>query len=294
MKRVTLTALLLLATAPAAPLTARGALAETVLAGHPVTAGLAQALTQGTGVAVEAVVPPAIPMGRQLSFLGGRGEAKFAEAARKADAVLTLRSVWTDDPLYPLARRANIRLVEIDAARPVDGALPGIALREGAAFPWLGVANAGRMADILAADLRRLYPASAPAIDANLATVKRGLLALSAQTARSFAALPDPSVAALSDRFAMLAADFGLDLRRVWTHDDRDWTPERLAELTAFLKAERIPAVLHHRQPAPEIARAVADGGARLVVLDSLESGPPAAIDAALARIAEQVEAGLR
>ncbi|MFP5513736.1 MAG: metal ABC transporter substrate-binding protein [Alphaproteobacteria bacterium] len=290
MRRITLAALLLLATAPVA----QTAGAETLLAGHPVTAGLARALTRGTAVEVEAVVPPAIPMGRQHSFLSGRGEARFAEAARKADAVLTLRSVWAEDPLYPLARRANIRLVEIDAARPVDGALPGIALRDGAAFPWLGVANAGRMADILAADLRRLYPAAATAIDANLATVKRGLLALSSQTAQSFAALPDPSVAALSDRFAMLAADFGLDLRKVWTRDDRDWTPERLAELTAFLRAERIPAVLHHRQPAPEIAQAVADGGARLIVLDSLESGPPAAIDAALAKIAEQLEAGLR
>ncbi len=286
MRRVTLAALLLLATVP-------GVSAETVLAGHPVTAGLAQALTRGTPVTVEAVVPPTIPMGRQHSFLGGRGEARFVEAARKADAVLTLRSVWAEDPLYPLARRANIRLVEIDAARPVDGALPGIALREGAAFPWLGIANAGRMADILAADLRRLYPASAAAIDANLATVKRGLLTLSSKAARTFAAVPDPSVAALSDRFAMLAADLGLDLRKVWTRDDRDWTPERLAELTAVLKAEGIPVVLHHRQPAPEIVQAVTDGGARLIVLDSLESGPPAAIDIALARIAEQLEAGL-
>lgn len=287
MKRVTLAALLLLSTAA-------GASAETVLAGHPVTAGLAQALTKGTPVVVEAVVPPAIPMGRQHAYLSGRGEAKLAEAARKADAVLTLRSAWVEDPLYPLARRANIRLVEIDAARPVDGALPGIAVSGGAAFPWLGIANAGRMADILAADLRRLYPGSATAIDANLAALKRGLLTVSSRSAQAFAALPDPSAAALSDRFATLAADLGLDLRRVWTRDDRDWTPERLAELTATLKAEAIPVVLHHRPPAPEIVQAVADGGARLIVLDSLESGPPAAMDTALGHMAEQVEAGLR
>lgn len=114
-------------------------------------------------------------------------------------------------------------------------------------------------------------------------------------------ALPIPSggaiilaAAVLSDRFATLAADLGLDLRRVWTSDDRDWTPDRLAELTATLKAEAIPVVLHHRQPAPEIVRAVTDGGARLVVLDSLENGPPVEMDMALSRIAEQVEAGLR
>lgn len=291
MRRFAITALLLLA--PALP-GSGAAWAQTILAGHPVTAGIAQALTQGTPLTVEKIVPDAIPMGRQHALLTGRGEAKLAEAAKRADSVLTLRSVWVDDPVYPLARRHNIRLVEIDAARPVDGALPGIALREGAAFPWLGVANAGRMADILAADLRRLYPAAAPAIDGNLATLKRALLALSSRAVRDFAGLPDPSVAALSDRFALLAADLGLDLRKVWTRDDRDWTPDRLAELTAVLTAERIPAVLHHRQPAPEIVQAVTAGGARLIVLDSLESGPPAAMDTALERMVERLEAGLR
>ncbi|CAO3426289.1 metal ABC transporter solute-binding protein, Zn/Mn family [Azospirillum doebereinerae] len=286
MKRLAITAFLLLAPLPA--------WAQTILAGHPVTAGLAQALTQGTALTVEKIVPDAIPMGRQNALLTGRGEAKLADAAKRADAVLTLRSVWADDPVYPLARRHNIRLVEIDAARPVDGALPGVALREGAAFPWLGIANAGRMADIVAADLRRLYPDAAPAIDGNLAILKRALLTLSSNAVRAFAGLPDPSVAALSDRFALLAADLGLDLRKVWTRDDRDWTPERLAELTALLKAERIPAVLHHRQPAPEIAQAVTAGGAKLIVLDSLESGPPAAMDAALGRMVERLETGLR
>ncbi|MDV3059445.1 metal ABC transporter substrate-binding protein, partial [Pseudomonas paracarnis] len=36
-----------------------------------------------------------------------------------------------DDPLYPVARRSNIRIVEVDAARPVDGGLPGIAVQPG-------------------------------------------------------------------------------------------------------------------------------------------------------------------
>jgi len=284
MRRILAVAALLLVAAPA--------WADTILAGHPVTAGLAQALMRGTPVTVEKAVPDGIPMGRQHAFLTGRGEANFAEAARRADAVLTLRSVWAEDPLYPLARRVNIRLVEVDAARPVDAALPGIALRDGAAFPWLGIANAGRMADILAADLRRLYPGSAAAIDTNLATLKRALLGLSSTAARGFAAVPDPSVAALSDRFVLLAADLGLDLRKVWTFDDRAWTPERLAELTAYLKAERIPLVLHHRRPAAEIERAVTAGGARLIVLDTLESGPPAELDRALAGMAQQMERG--
>lgn len=271
-----------------------GARAQVLLAGHPVTAGLALALAKDTPLTVETVVPAAIPMARQYAFLTGRGEAKLTEAARRADAVLTLRSVWAEDPLYPLARRASIRLVEIDAARPVDGALAGVALRDGAGYPWLGIANAGRMADIVAADLRRLYPTHKGAIDTNLAGLKRNLLVLSSTAARDFAALDDVSVAVLSDRFLLLAADLGLDVRRSWMLDDRDWTPDRLAALSAFLKVEAIPLVLHHRQPAPEIVQAVTDGGARLVVVDSLESGPPAPMDAALGRMVETILAGLR
>ena len=57
------------------------------------------------------------------------------KAAQQADAVIGVRSIWRDDPLYPMARRSNIRIVEIDAARPVDGALPGIAEFDAGACP---------------------------------------------------------------------------------------------------------------------------------------------------------------
>lgn len=247
--------------------------AASILVGHPVTAGLATALTQGTSVPVVTVVPASIPMGRQFSFLTGRGETKLAQAAVQADSVLSLRSAWSEDPLFPLARRSNIRLVEVDVARPVDGALPGIALSNGAVFPWLGIANMGRMADIAAADLRRLYPEARERIDANLARMKGALLSLSARAARDMAAVPDPGVVLLSPRFTTLANDLGLDVRKTYGHDDADWTADRLAELTGFLRAERIAVVVHHREPGADIVRAVTDGGARLVVLDSLESG---------------------
>ena len=265
------------------------AAAGTLLAGHPVTAGLVAALTQGTGVTVETVVPASLPMGRQASFLTGRGEAAFAAAAARADAVVGLRSVWPADPLYPLARRVNVRVVEIDAARPLDGTVTGVTTRADAPFPWLGIANAGRMADIVAADLRRLYPAEDATIAANLARVKRSLLEVSAHAAQALVAAPDPSVAALSDRFSYLAADLGLEVRRVWALDDRDWTPTQLSELTAWLRREDIPVVLHHREPAAPIVEAVAAGGAKLVVLDTLEKGAPADLPAAFTAMVEAV-----
>src|SRR5690606_11450330 len=82
-----------------------------------------------------------------------------------------------------LARRSNIRIVEIDAARPVDGALPGVALQANSdmrGYPWLNPVNLGRMADVIATDLERLAPSAQPALQGNLAGLKRSLVALAA------------------------------------------------------------------------------------------------------------------
>ncbi|ABC23187.1 ABC transporter periplasmic substrate-binding protein [Rhodospirillum rubrum F11] len=276
-----------------------------ILAGHPLTAGLAGALLDGTAVSLRVVVPAALPMGRQAAFLAGRGEKALAEAALGAEAVVSLRSLWPEDPLFPMARRTNIRLVEIDAGRPVDGALPGVAavrapsagalgaalgipapaLAPAAPAPWLSANALGRMADILAADLRRLHPEAAPRISANLDGLKRALLAQSARAAQAFAGLADPGVVSLSDRFAALTPDLGLDARASVALDDREWTPERTRILGDFLVGEAVRVVLAHRPPPAEVGAAISGAGAKLVILDSLESGPPVDVPVAFASI---------
>ena len=126
-----------------------------VLTTLPVTHSLAQALLDGTSVQLKRAAPANLPATRQPSYFSGRGGASLHKAAQQADAVIGVRSIWRDDPLYPMARRSNIRIVEIDAARPVDGALPGIAVTGEDAFtayPWLNPTNLGRMADVVAND----------------------------------------------------------------------------------------------------------------------------------------------
>ena len=149
-----------------------------ILASVPITVGLGQLLLKDTGVILERAAAANLPGSRQSAYFSGRGAGALHQLAEHADAVIGLRSVWRDDPLYPMARRSNIRIVEIDAARPVDGSLPGIALQPGAerdglnSQPWLVSNNMGRMADVMAADLARLAPDAKPQIEANLATLK--------------------------------------------------------------------------------------------------------------------------
>ncbi|WP_223483849.1 metal ABC transporter substrate-binding protein [Pseudomonas sp. A-RE-19] len=253
-----------------------------VLAALPITYGLGEVLLKGTDVNLERATPANLPGSRQTAYFTGRGAPALSKLAIDADAVIGLRSLWPDDPLYPNARRSNIRIIEIDAARPVDGALPGIAVQPGSKVdglnsqPWLASNNMGRMADVMAADLVRLAPAAKPKIDANLAALKQRLLKLSADSESRLANADNLSVMSLSDHFGYLIGGLNLELVGLDARPDAEWTPEALTQLGATLKANDVAVVLHHRQPSDAVKTVIAGAGSRLVVL-SVDAADPVA-----------------
>lgn len=250
-----------------------------VLVAHPVAHGLAAQLAEGSHLTLLRAAPASLPPARLLAYFDGRGAKALAQAAAQADAVITLRSLWPQDPLYPLARRANIRIVEIDAARPIDGALPGIALQPGAelgSYPWLHPVNLGRMADIIAADLERLSPPAAPVLARNLAGLKQQLVALSGRAETALLAAPNLTVVSLSPRLDYLASAFNLEL--VPGSSD----PQALA---ALIRAEGVAAVLHHEALPPELAQAITGAGAAVVVLAADGQNPVADLQTLATRL---------
>lgn len=244
-----------------------------VLASLPITYGLGEVLLKGTNVNLERAAPANLPGSRQTAYFTGRGAPALAKLATDADAVIGLRSLWADDPLYPIARRSNIRIVEVDAARSVDGALPGIAVQPGNKVdglnsqPWFSSNNMGRMADVMAADLVRLAPAAKPVIEANLAALKQRLLKFSADSEARLASADNLSVMSLSDHFGYLIGGLNLELIGLDARPDAEWTPEALKQLGVTLKDNDVAVVLHHRQPSEAVKAVINEAGSRLVVL---------------------------
>lgn len=257
-------------TAPASAAVAAAAPARLLVA-HPVVAALTTELVRDTGIVVLRPVPETLPPNRQLAFFSGRGAAGLGEAARQADAVIALRSIWPDDPLFPLARRQNIRLIEIDAARPLDASLPGMALQEqdatANALPWLDPVNLGRMADVIASDVGRLVPAAKPRLQANVGTLRQQLLSIAAQSEARLASASNLAVFSLSDRLDYLVSGFNLDLAGTDARADEAWTPEAIAQWVQRLRSASVAAVLHHRELPPAVAQAVQQAGVRSIVL---------------------------
>lgn len=266
-----------------------------VLASLPITYGLGSILLQGAEAQVVRAAPANLPASRQVSFFTGRGAGALEKAASSADAVIAVRSLWPEDPLYPMARRSNIRIVEIDAARPVDGALPGIALTSAGSNaleerPWLSINNLGRMADVIAADLVRLSPNDAKQIASNLADIKQRLLSLSAASESRLAELDSLSVISLSPGFEYLTSSLNLDVIEVLPPSTSDSDAD--ASLESFKSAIRdneVRLVLTSRPVKKGVANAAEDAGARLLILGELPEDPLVA----LSEITEQVIDGL-
>ncbi|MBC3423487.1 metal ABC transporter substrate-binding protein [Pseudomonas wayambapalatensis] len=273
LKRLTLA--LVLAGAPTLVLAAQpasSAAATQVLTTLPVTHSLAVALLDGTSVQLKRAAPANLPASRQPSYFEGRGGASLHKDAQQATAVIGVRSIWHDDPLYPMARRSNIRIVEIDAARPVDGALPGIAVdgdNAFASYPWLNPINLGRMADVVANDLERLSPADKDKIQANLAGLKRQMLELTSSSQTRLAEADNLSVVSLSERLGYLVSGLNLDVVSQALPADGKWDEAALKALGETLKTQDVALVLHHRQPEPQVLKVIEAAGARLVVVDS-------------------------
>ncbi|PAT41433.1 metal ABC transporter substrate-binding protein [Vandammella animalimorsus] len=292
------------AAAPSAsPAAAPAAAPLRVLAAHPVVHGLAQQLLQGSGIELLRMAPARLPANRLPAYLAGRGQDDLMAAAAQAHAALTLRSIWPDDQLYPLARRANIRIVEIDVANPIEGELPGLTLPAAALGdaasapsasavlrhpPWQDSANLARMATLMTDALARLAPQAAPRLQANLAAIQQRLQQAEAQASRALAQASDVSVLLLSPRMQALASALQLEAVPWQAPEKDDALPQALAQALA---REKPRAVLAHAAPDDAVAQAIAASGAQLVVLSESAPDPVAALAEAMQAVAQALSA---
>jgi ABC-type Zn uptake system ZnuABC Zn-binding protein ZnuA len=203
---------------------------------------------------------------------------RYAEAFAKADAVISIGKLWTADPLYVSARQFNPRVVDIDASKPYSHELDGVAVASSpvtglpSPYFWLSPSNVVRILDIVGNDLQVLYPAEAAAIKTNQLREQdrfRGIK-LSAET--RLLDVDDPVVYALTDEFVYLTSDLGIFVAGYFSKQDIDWTQADLTRLTGELKSQGVGVVIHKWEPSEAIRAAITAGGARLVVLDTLET----------------------
>lgn len=260
---------------------------QQVLVALPAVYALTSTLSDGTTLKVVRLpADAAVPMESQANALSRQEPAVFQQAT----AVVTLGNLWRADPLYTTARRHNLRIVEIDASHSWDTVKPGVAVArvpsndvpwaterdvDGGLSPyaWLGPVNAMRMSAIIATDLARLSPPDAPRIERNLAALEGRLRQLKANYGARLLAVPDLRVLSLADEFTYLFGEFGIFVDGWFVRQDIDWSDADCTALTRYLRERDIHVVVHKWAPDARIAKAIEDGGARLLILDAGNPG---------------------
>jgi ABC-type Zn uptake system ZnuABC Zn-binding protein ZnuA len=193
--------------------------------------------------------------------------------------------------LYTAARASNIRIVEIDATQPWSTTLEGIAVatvpaplapwanpdgqgnNESSLWYWLSLGNTVRSLDIVAADLERLFPEQQAAIVKNQTSFRSELLALQRTAQQALASADDITVFSLAEELVYFISELGLFVDGSFYKQDIEWTDEDLANFEDYLINHDIPVVLHKWEPSEQIIAAIAEAGAELVVLETLDVG---------------------
>jgi ABC-type Zn uptake system ZnuABC Zn-binding protein ZnuA len=211
---------------------------------------------------------------------------------KRAEAVVTIGRLWREDPLFAAARGENIRVVNIDATEPVSTTLTGVALtREPEArapwepvstsdapapraspFFWLSPTNAGHAAEIVARDLARLSPRDAGKVNQNLAMYRQIVFELKQSYEARLAELENVTVFALAPDFVYLTNDLGIFVDGYFLKQEIEWTPADFDAFRKHLKERGIRVVIHKRDPGDAVRKAIADAGAKLVVLRTAET----------------------
>ncbi|PXF57917.1 MAG: hypothetical protein C4B58_08385 [Deltaproteobacteria bacterium] len=264
-----------------------------VLTSLQCTYSIVNSLTGETSIDVFNVCPPGCRMDDQRYYFQKK-EEEIRKYIQKADAVITIRKVWKSDPLYIYTRKWNIRAIEIDASAPFDPALTGVALLDipvcndfsGTAeeqgfhvadhngksvYVWLSLSNVSKMADIIAADLKRLSPKDAGQIDKNLNGLKRKFFKLKIEYESRFVEIENLESFALTDKFVYLTDNFNIHVVDCFVKPDFYWTKEDLINLKTALVRDEIKVVIHKWEPNAPIAQIIKEAGAKLAVLDSMD-----------------------
>lgn len=150
-----------------------GVSAQVVLTHLPVNQFLGQQLTRNTHIEVRYLVPKRYGINRLNHWFANKvSDQQARQWALEADAIIDFASLWHSDPLYPLLRQYNIRLVAIDSGNPQHPKAATVALRyaaDGKASPyvWLNLNNLKTMVNNVGRDLAALYPEQAGQISNN-------------------------------------------------------------------------------------------------------------------------------
>ena len=225
-------------------------------------------LTKGTDIKV--YTPFGSDTSMTMSKEAIREEGFDLSVAKKAQAVVDIAKVWSEDVIYGKARMNKINIVEIDASYPYDEKMTTIFFSDysnGEVNPyiWTGSKNLVRMVNIISRDLIRLYPQNKAKIEKNVNKFTNDLLKIENEANEKLLSVNNPSVISLSENLQYFLNDMNIFAEYV---DYDSITAENVANL---IKDKGIKVVVSDRWLKKNVIKALKDVGGEFVIINTLD-----------------------
>ena len=225
-------------------------------------------LTKGTDIKV--YTPFGSDTSMTMSKEAIREEGFDLSVAKKAQAVVDIAKVWSEDVIYGKARMNKINIVEIDASYPYDEKMTTIFFNDysnGKVNPyiWTGSKNLVRMVNIISRDLIRLYPQNKAKIEKNVNKFTNDLLKLENEANEKLLSVDNPSVISLSENLQYFLNDMNIYAEYV---DYDSVTAENIANL---VRDKGIKVVISDRWLKKNVIKALKDAGGEFVIINTLD-----------------------
>ena len=225
-------------------------------------------LTKGTDIKV--YTPFGSDTSMTMSKEAIREEGFDLSVAKKAQAVVDIAKVWSEDVIYGKARMNKINIVEIDASYPYDEKMTTIFFSDysnGEVNPyiWTGSKNLVRMVNIISRDLIRLYPQNKAKIEKNVNKFTNDLLKLENEANEKLLSVDNPSVISLSENLQYFLNDMNIYAEYV---DYDSITAENIANL---VRDKGIKVVISDRWLKKNVIKALKDVGGEFVIINTLD-----------------------
>ena len=225
-------------------------------------------LTKGTDIKV--YTPFGSDTSMTMSKEAIREEGFDLSVAKKAQAVVDIAKVWSEDVIYGKARMNKINIVEIDASYPYDEKMTTIFFSDysnGEVNPyiWTGSKNLVRMVNIISRDLIRLYPQNKAKIEKNVNKFTNDLLKIENEANEKLLSVDNPSVISLSENLQYFLNDMNIFAEYV---DYDSITAENVANL---IKDKGIKVIISDRWLKKNVIKALKDAGGEFVIINTLD-----------------------
>ena len=225
-------------------------------------------LTKGTDIKV--YTPFGSDISMTMSKEAIREEGFDLSVAKKAQAVVDIAKVWSEDVIYGKARMNKINIVEIDASYPYDEKMTTIFFNDysnGKVNPyiWTGSKNLVRMVNIISRDLIRLYPQNKAKIEKNVTKFTNDLLKIENEANEKLLSVDNTSVISLSENLQYFLNDMNIFADYV---DYDSITAENVANL---IKDKGIKVVVSDRWLKKNVIKALKDAGGEFVIINTLD-----------------------